>query len=347
LKEDVLVKIVVTDPVILPEDYRQKLRTLGQLEIRNSMPRSFTEFIETIKDAEILLVGEAAISREVFQYAAKLELICVCHTGSDNVDVVAATDHGVVVSNVPNYASEAVAEFVFALAMDLMRKIEVADSLVHKNEFDCHYYFSNRLLAGKTLGVVGAGNIGKRVIQIGHSFDMNVIAATAHPSSRRMKELGTRFVPLNNLLSESDIVTLHLPLTPETAHMIGAKELDMMKPTAILINTSRGKIINEEALIDALRKKKIAGAALDVFERESLSVNDPLLKAENLVLTPHIAYLSEETIDKCAKICIENVEMFLKDKPQNVVNPSVLMRRLAGSTTELISKSHLSPNKKE
>ena len=253
-------------------------------------------------------------------------MICVCHTGYDNVDIGAATDHGVVVSNVLDYATEAVAEFVFALALDFLRKIEVADTLVHKGEFDCHYYLSNRLLAGKTLGVVGAGNIGRRVIQIARSFDMNVIATTAHPSSEREKELGTKFVPLADLLSESDIVTLHLPLTQETEHVIGARELDMMKPTSILINTSRGKIVNEEALIDALSKKKIAGAALDVFEREPLPVDNPLLKLDNLVLTPHIAYLSEETIDKCAKICIENVEMFLKDKPQNVVNPSVLRK---------------------
>lgn len=320
-------KIVVTDPVILPESYIQKLRTLGQLEICDNLPKSFTEFIEIIKDAEILLVGKAAISREVFQYATKLRMICVCHTGYDNVDIADATDHGVVVSNVPDYASEAVAEFVFALAMDLMRKIEVADSLVHKGEFDCHYYLSNRLLAGKTLGVVGAGSIGRRVIQIGNSFDMNLIAATAHPNSERENELGTKFVPLDNLLSESDVVTLHLPLTPETEHMIGARELDLMKPTAVLINTSRGKLINEDALIDALYKKKIASAALDVFEREPLPADNPLLKLDNLVLTPHIAYLSEETIDKCSKICIENVEMFLRDEPQNVVNPSVLVKK--------------------
>lgn len=225
-----------------------------------------------------------------------------------------------IVSNAPEYASEAVAEFVFALALDLLRKIEVADTLVHKGEFDNHYYLSNRLLAGKTIGIVGAGNIGKKVMQIAHSFGMKVISTTAHSSFERELELGVKFKPLDNLLSESDIVTLHVPLTPATEHMIEARELEMMKPSAILINTSRGKIVNEDALIDALRKKTIAGVALDVFEKEPLQIDSPLLKLDNLVLTPHIAYLSRETIEQCAKICIENVEMFLKGKPQNVTN---------------------------
>jgi D-3-phosphoglycerate dehydrogenase len=227
---------------------------------------------------------------------------------------------------VPDYASEAVAEFVFALALDLLRKIEVDDVNEHKGEFDDHYYLHNRLLAGKTIGVIGAGNIGRRVMQIGNSFCMNVISTTAHPGSEREEELRVKFVPLDDLLKESDIVTLHLPLTPETEHMIGTRELELMKPTAILINTSRGKVVNEEALIDALRKKKIAGAALDVFEKEPIKRDNPLLRLDNLVLTPHIAYLSEETTDMCAKIVTENVEMFLKSKPQNVVNPGVLKK---------------------
>ncbi|HSD58545.1 MAG TPA: NAD(P)-dependent oxidoreductase, partial [Methanotrichaceae archaeon] len=184
----------------------------------------------------------------------------------------------------------------------------------------------NRLLAGKTIGVIGAGDIGKRVMQIAHSFNMNVISTTAHPSSEREEELGVKFVTLDDLLKESDIVTLHIPLTPDTVHMIDARELELMKPTAILINTSRGKIVNEEALIDTLRKKKIAGAALDVFEKEPLKADSPLMKLDNLVLTPHIAYLSEETTDMCADIFTENVEMFLKGKPQNVVNPGILKK---------------------
>ena len=129
---------------------------------------------------------------------------------------------------------------------------------------------------------------------------------------------------LDTLLSESDIVTLHVPLTPETEHMISARELAKMKSTAILINTARGKVVDEAALIEALREKKIAGAGLDVFEKEPLPADSPLLKMGNVVLTPHIAFLSEESLDECTYMSIENVEMFAKGKPQNVVNPLVL-----------------------
>jgi len=174
---------------------------------------------------------------------------------------------------------------------------------------------------GKTIGVIGTGNIGKRVIQIAHGFNMNVLATTSHPSPERAKSLGAKFVDLDMLLKESDIITLHVPLTAETEHMISAPQLAKMKPTAILINTARGKVIDEAALVEALKKKMIAGAGLDVFEKEPLPMNSPLTELEDVVLTPHIAFLSEESIDECTYICLENVEMFIKGKPQNVVNP--------------------------
>ena len=170
--------------------------------------------------------------------------------------------------------------------------------------------------------MIGTGNIGKRVIQIAHVFNMNILATTSHPSSERAKILGVKFTDLDTLLRESDIVTLHVPFTPDTEHMISAPQLAKMKPTAILINTSRGKVVDEKALVDALKKKTIAGAGLDVFEKEPLPMSSPLIELEDVVLTPHIAFLSEESIDECTYICVENVEMFMKGKPQNIVNPS-------------------------
>ncbi len=184
-------KIVVADPVIFPENCKHKLGTLGELEVFNSIPASVNDYNDRIKGAEILLVGKAPVSREVLQNASNLKLICVCHTGYDNVDLEAATARGVIVSNVPDYASEAVAEFVFALALDLLRKIEIADVMAHKGEFDDHYYLHNRLLAGKTIGVIGAGDIGKRVMQIAHSFNMNVISTTAHAPALNETGRGT------------------------------------------------------------------------------------------------------------------------------------------------------------
>ena len=159
----------------------------------------------------------------------------------------------------------------------------------------------------KIIGVLGTGDIGKRVIQIAHGFNMNVLSVTAHPSPERAQALGVKFVDIDTLLSESDIVTLHVPLTPETEHMISTQELTKMKSTAILINTARGNVIDEAALIEALREKKIAGAGLDVFEKEPLPTDSPLLKMDNVVLTPHIGFLSEESLDECTYMSIENV----------------------------------------
>ncbi len=318
-------KIVVADPIFLTEEYRKRLEALGELEIYDSVPASFDEFIERIRNAEIVVVGRYGVNAKALRSAPRLKMISLWQTGFDNVDLDEATERGVIVSNVPNYAFDSVAEFVFALALDLLRKVHVADMNLRKGLFDWKYYVGNQLMS-KTIGVLGTGNIGKRVIQIAHGFNMNVLSVTAHPSPERAKALGIKFVDLDTLLAESDIVTLHVPLTPETEHMIGTRELAKMKRNAILINTARGKVVDEAALIVALKEKKIAGAGMDVFEKEPLSMDSPLLGMHNVVLTPHIAFLSEESLDECTYVTIENAEMFARDKPQNVVNPPVLSK---------------------
>lgn len=316
-------KIVIADPIYLTEEYRKRLEALGELEIYNSIPASNDEFIERIKDAEIVLVGRYGVNAEALRSTPKLRMISLWQTGYDNVDLDAATERGVVVSNVPNYAFDSVAEFVFALTLDLLRRVHIADARLRKGRFEWRCYIGNQLMS-KTIGVLGTGNIGKRVIQIAHGFNMNVLSVTAHPDPEKARALGAKFVDLDTLLKESDIVTLHVPLTSETEHMIGASQLEKMKPTAILINTARGKVVDEAALIEALREKTIAGAGLDVFEKEPLPMDSPLLKLDNVLLTPHIAFLSEESLEECTYISVENIEMFVKGEPQNVVNPSVL-----------------------
>jgi len=316
-------KIVVADPIFLPGEYRNRLEALGDLEVYDSVPISSKEFSKRIKDAEIVIVGRFGFNAEAFQSAPRLKMISLWQTGFDNVDLDAAAERGVIVSNVPNYAFDSVAEFVFALALDLLRKVHLADINLRKGRFEWKRYIGNQLMS-KTIGVLGTGNIGKRVIQIAHGFNMNVLSVTAHPSAERAKALGVKFVDLDTLLVESDIVTLHVPLTPETRHMIGARELARMKPSAVLINTARGGVVDEAALIEALRKRRIAGAGLDVFEKEPLPNDSLLLQMNNVLLTPHIAFLSEESLDECTYICVENVERFLEGKPQNVVNPAAL-----------------------
>ncbi|MCJ7443359.1 MAG: 2-hydroxyacid dehydrogenase [Methanotrichaceae archaeon] len=319
-------RIVVADPIFLPEEYRQQLEALGDLTVYEKSPSSNREFAERVKDAEIVIVGRYGFDADAFLSASNLEMISLWQTGFDNVDLVLATKRGVIVSNVPNYAFDSVAEFVFALTLDLLRLVRLADINLRKGKFNWKYYIGHQLM-GKTIGVVGTGNIGKRVIQIAHGFNMNVLATTSHPSPEREKTLGIMFTDLDTLLKESDIVTLHVPLTPETEHMISEPQLAKMKPTSILINTSRGKVVDEMALVEALEKKRIAGAGLDVFEKEPLAMNSPLLELQDVVLTPHIAFLSEESIDECTFICVENIKMFIEGRPQNVVNPSLVADR--------------------
>ncbi len=316
-------KIVVADPIYLPEEYYNKLQGIGELHVFDTIPLSLDEFIERIKDADVVLVGRYGFPVEAFSHARNLKMISVWQTGYDHIDLGLATENGVIVSNVPGYAFDAVAELVFAFALNLSRKVHVADTKIRKGVFDWRDYVGNQLM-GKTIGVIGTGNIGIRVIQIAHGFNMNVLSMTPHPSPEKEKRLGAKFVDLDTLLSESDIVSLHVPLTPATEKMIGRAELAKMKPTSILINTSRGKVVDESALIECLRDGKIKGAGLDVFENEPLTQDSPLMELDNAVLTPHIAFLSQESLEECTYICVENVEKFAEGKPQNVINRDVL-----------------------
>jgi len=316
-------KIVVSDPVFLPEEYRKRLEVLGNLTIFENMPSSIDEFISRVETADIIIVGRYGFSEKLFIAARNLKMISVWQTGYDHIDIKTATKKGVVVSNVPEYAYDSVAEMVFALILNLERKVHLADVGLRNGNFDWRNYIGNQLM-GKTIGVVGIGSIGTRVIQIAHGFNMNVIAYAHHPNDKAANNLGVTFVDLETLLKEADIISLHVPLTPSTERMIGTRELARMKKSAILINTARGKVIDEDALIIAMREKQIGGAGLDVFEREPLPLNSPLLEFENVALTPHVAFLSYESLEECTRVCIQNVEKFIEGKPQNVVNPEVI-----------------------
>ena len=229
----------------------------------------------------------------------------------------------VIVSNVPGYATSSVAELVFALALDLMRNVRIADSKLREGSFDWRDNIGNQLM-GKTIGVIGTGSIGTRVIRIAQCFDMNVLSFTGHPSEEKARKLGVRFVDLDTLLAESDIITLHVPLNSSTEKMIGEKELAKMKKSSILINTARGKVVDETALITALQEKQIRGAGLDVFETEPLPADHPLTELENVVLTPHIGFVTQEALEKAISVCVANIEKYIDGEPQNVVNPDAI-----------------------
>lgn len=324
------IRIVVADPIVLQLEYHKELENMGDLKVYNTWPLSDDELTERIKDANIAIVGRHPFPARAFEVAENLQMLAVWQTGYDHVDLDAATKHGVAVSNVPGYAFDAVAEFVFAQALNLLRRLHEADRSLREGKFEwrdyiCGAYKGNQLL-GKTIGVIGTGNIGRRVIEIARGFKMGVLAYTAHPDHVKEKELGLRFTDMDTLLTRSDIVTLHVPLTPSTEKMIGAEELLKMKPTSILINTARGEVVDEAALLSALRSGHIAAAGLDVFEDEPLPSNSPLLGLNNVLLTPHIAFLSEESLDECTSVTIDNIRQFLQGNPQNIVNPDVLQQ---------------------
>jgi D-3-phosphoglycerate dehydrogenase len=317
-------KIVISDPVFLPEEYKKRLETLGDLKVFDSLPSSDEELVSRTKDADIVVLGGRYVfSKDAFNASANLKMISICQTGYNIIDIEAANEKGVIVSNVPGYATDSVAELVFALALNILRKVRIADSKLREGNFDWREHLGNQLM-GKTIGVIGSGSIGTRVIQIAHCFNMNVISFTADPNEEKAKELGVRFVDLDTLLTQSDIVTLHVPLTASTENMIGAKELAKMKKSAILINTARGKVVDEEALVKSLKEKRISGAGIDVFQTEPLPVDNPLTELENVILTPHIGFVTQEALEKSISVCVANIEKFIDGEPRNVVNPEVI-----------------------
>jgi D-3-phosphoglycerate dehydrogenase len=222
-----------------------------------------------------------------------------------------------VVTHVPSYATEAVAEHTFTLLLAATRKLYSADRHVREGNFDWRPFGGVELL-GKTLGIIGTGSIGCRVAEIAETFKMRILAYDKYPNMKKAEEMGMSYVDMHTLLKESDFVTLHVTLSAETERLIGKKEIEAMKNGAILINTSQGKIIDEEALIAALKSGKISFAGLDVFEEEPPAKNNPLFKLDNVILSPHIGFHTVEAKKRCTDICIDNVVKFLEGHPQNV-----------------------------
>jgi len=193
----------------------------------------------------------------------------------------------------------------------------LADRHVRRGEFDWRP-FRGLELAGRTIGVIGTGAIGCRVAEIAKAFKMRILAFDKYPNFERAEEIGMKYVDLQTLLRESDVITLHVPLTPETEGLIGKSDIDLMKEGCVLINTSQGKVIDEKALIEALKSRKIAYAGLDVFEEEPPPKDNPLFKLENTVLSPHIGFHTLEAAKRCTEICIDNIVKFIEGQPQNL-----------------------------
>lgn len=270
--------------------------------------------IERGKDADIIAVSNLPMNADVINGCKNLKMLSVAFTGVDHIALDACRANGVLVSNCAGYSTVAVADLVFGLIIDLYRNVVACNEVVRKEGT------KNGLigfeLEGKKFGVIGTGAIGLRVAKIAQAFGCEVLAY-----SRTVKDIeGIKYVDKETLLKEADIVSLHTPLTAETRGLIGKEELALMKPSAILINTARGPVVDSEALAEALNEGKIAGAGVDVFEMEPpVPSNHPLLNAKNVVATPHVAFATKEALVKRAVIVFANVVKWLNGEPQNVI----------------------------
>jgi len=310
-------KIVVVDHVYLEKAHIDKLKSLGNVKIFKEPPRTEDELKQRISTANIAIVGWSDLTRSVIESTKQLKMVSIWATTCHYADLEAAEERGIIVTHVPGYAMEAVAEHTFALLLSAVRKLVLSDKHVRNGGFDWRP-FSGRELAGKTLGIVGTGSIGFRVAEIAKVFGMKLLGFDKYPNIKRAAEIGLKYVDLHTLLRKSDVVSLHVTLTTDTEKMIGKKEIGIMTHGAVLINTSQGKVVDENALIEALQSGKISCAGLDVFSQEPPNKDNPLFKLDNVVLSPHIGFNTIEAAKRCTDICIENVVKFLEGSPQNV-----------------------------
>ena len=260
-------KIVVVDHVYLEKEHIERLKSLGDLKVFDDPPGTASELGDRIDDAAVVIVGWSHLTKEIIDSARHLKMISIWATTCHYADLEAAKERGIVVTHVPGYASEAVAEHAFALLLATIRRLVPADKHVREGGFDWRP-FGGRELAGKTLGVVGTGAIGFRVAELGKAFGMRLLGYDKYPNLKRAAEVGLDYADLHALLRESDVVSLNVTLTAETDGMIGRKEIGLMKDGAVLVNTSQGKVVHEKALADALKSGKISAAGLDVFAEE-------------------------------------------------------------------------------
>ncbi len=272
------------------------------------------ELITRCAPAEVIVTAQVPIDREVIDNCPDLHYICVAFTGTDHIDKEYCRQKGIVVSNCKGYSTSAVADLVFALTLNILRNVNECDRSIREDTFQ--KMPAGEELEGKTFGIIGLGEIGGRVAKIANAFGCEVIAYNRH-----YKEMeNVRQVELNTLLKESDIVTLHVPANEQTKHMISKEQLELMKTSAILINCSRGAVVDNAALAEALNKEIIAGAGVDVFDYEPpLKKDYCLLQAKNCILTPHIGFATKQAFVKRAHIVGENLLGYINNKPINIV----------------------------
>ncbi len=327
-------KVFITREI--PERGLSKIKEFFDVDLwTDEAPPPKSVIIERVKDVDALVpLLTDPIDAEVFDSAPKLRIVSQYAVGYDNIDLKEATKRGIYVTNTPGVLTETVADFAFALMLAVARRVVEADKYVREGKWKVGWH--PLMMIGsdvyeRTLGIIGMGRIGSAVARRAKGFGMKVLYYDAIRREDLEKELGVEYTDMDKLLEESDFVSLHVPLTPETYHLIGEEQLRKMKPTAFLINTSRGKVVDQKALYKALKEGWIAGAGLDVFEQEPIPPDDPLIQLKNVVLAPHAASASYETRSRMAEIVAENLITFLNGKvPPTLVNKEVVNVRPPG-----------------
>ncbi|MBI5774313.1 MAG: D-2-hydroxyacid dehydrogenase [Verrucomicrobia bacterium] len=297
------------------------LEALGQCEVHDRTPPE--KIAERTADAEIVLTNKTVLNRATIFQLPRLKFISVLATGFNVVDTAAARERGVPVSNVPAYGTRSVAQMTFALLLELAHRTGHHAQTVRDGRWSqcpdfCYWDFPLVELDGLTMGIVGHGRIGQAVGELARAFGMKVLANRSSPP--KTVPAGVKFTDLETLFRRSDVISLHCPLTPQTKQLVNTERLDWMKPSAFLINTGRGPLVDEAALADALNAGRLAGAALDVLAVEPPPPGNPLFTAKNCLITPHIAWATRAARARLMETTVGNVRGFLEGKPQNVVN---------------------------
>ncbi|MCK0188989.1 D-2-hydroxyacid dehydrogenase [Arenibacter sp. F20364] len=319
-------KIVILDGYTLnPGDLSwEKLKDIGEVQVYDRTEYNNDTIIKAIGEAEIVFTNKTPLPKEVLEKATALKYIGVLATGFNVVDVMAAKKLDIVVTNVPSYGTTAVAQMTLALLLEMCHHVGEHNRSVKQGEWSaskdfCFWNYPLIELDGKTMGIFGFGRIGQATAKLAQAFGMNILTA----GSRKKLELESsscKQVDLDELLAKSDIISLHCPLTPETEGIINASNISKMKDGVMIINTSRGQLIVENDMKDALDNGKIAWAAVDVVSKEPIDQDNPLLKAKNCIITPHIAWAPKESRSRLLNTALENLQAFLKGNPINMVN---------------------------
>jgi len=320
--------LVVLDgkTLFLPRDAWDEIASLGSLTFHDDTPRD--QVVERAKDADIILTNKVRITEETLAGLPRCRLVTVLATGYDVVDIAACGKRGIPVCNVPGYGAESVAEFAIAQLLALVRGVELHDRLVRAGEWNKRGHFSfwdtpQVELKGLTLGVVGFGAIGRRMAELGLGFGMRALAYTPRPKEP-IASPNFAFVPLDDLFRQSNVISLHCPLTDTNREFANQRLLSLMPPGGYFLNTARGKLVNEADLAQALNSGHLAGVALDVLAHEPPRADNPLLTAQNCLITPHMAWGSLTARMRLMAIAADNIRQFLAGWPNNVVNARYL-----------------------